>query len=134
MPSLLIRKVDPSLHAKLKARAAAHHRSLEEEARVLLRSGLTRPDDTKVQVNIVDLAERLFGEKNGIDLDLPPRDRLMERKPPDSVPDSQRGTPIPLADTMIAGAALAIGAGEATRNVADFTRCGFVVENPWDIG
>jgi antitoxin FitA len=82
MPSLLIRNVDPALHARLKARAAAHHRSLEEEARILLRSGVTRPDDTKMPVNIVDLAERLFGETSGIDLDLPPRDRAIERKPP----------------------------------------------------
>jgi plasmid stability protein len=33
MTSLLIRNVDPVLHARLKARAAEHRRSLEEEAR-----------------------------------------------------------------------------------------------------
>jgi plasmid stability protein len=42
MASSLIRNVYPVLHAS--KRAATHHRSLEEEARVLLRSGLTRPD------------------------------------------------------------------------------------------
>jgi plasmid stability protein len=38
MASLLIRNVDTALHDLLKARAAAHRRSLEEEARVLLRT------------------------------------------------------------------------------------------------
>ena len=32
MASLLIRNVDAALHARLKAHAAARHRSLEEEA------------------------------------------------------------------------------------------------------
>jgi antitoxin FitA len=83
MPNLLIRNVEPALHASLKARAAAHHRSLEEEVRVLLRSGVSRPDEKPPQMNIVDLAEKLFGEKNGIDLELPPRDWPPDRPPPD---------------------------------------------------
>jgi antitoxin FitA len=51
MASLLIRNVDPALHARLKARAAAHHRSLEDEARLLLRTGLTRPDPASASTN-----------------------------------------------------------------------------------
>jgi plasmid stability protein len=42
MASLLIRNVDPVLHARLKESAAAHNRSLEEEAREALRAGLAR--------------------------------------------------------------------------------------------
>jgi plasmid stability protein len=83
MPNLLIRNVEPALHATLKARAAAHHRSLEEEVRVLLRTGVTRPDDTPRRKNIVDVAKELFGDENGIDLELPPRDWPPERPPPD---------------------------------------------------
>ena len=44
MASLLIRHVDDALHARLKERAAAHHRSLEEEARELLRTAVARQE------------------------------------------------------------------------------------------
>jgi plasmid stability protein len=85
MPSLLIRNVDKTLHARLKQRASAHHRSLEEEARDLLRVALTRQPQEE---NIVDLARRLFGPKHGFDLDIPPRASELERAPPDfSDPD-----------------------------------------------
>lgn len=42
MTSVLIRNVEETLHARLKARAAAHRRSLEEEARELLRAAIAR--------------------------------------------------------------------------------------------
>lgn len=80
MPSLLIRNVDASLHSRLKQRAAAHHRSLEEEVRELLRVAITRQPQEE---HIVDLALRLFGPKNGVELDIPPRGAELERPPPD---------------------------------------------------
>jgi antitoxin FitA len=83
MPSLLIRNVDPALHARLKARAAAHHRSLEEEARSLLRTGVSRPEEPAAKESLVAAAKRLFGPLNGVDLDLPPRDWRTDRPPPD---------------------------------------------------
>jgi toxin FitB len=42
------------------------------------------------------------------------------------------GIMIARPDIMIAATALAHGATMATRNVADFRRCGITVENPWD--
>jgi len=83
MVSLLIRNVDPALHARLKARAAAHHRSLEDEARRLLQSGLARPDPAPGRDTLADLAARLFGPAHGVELDLPPRDPARDRPPPD---------------------------------------------------
>jgi antitoxin FitA len=80
MPSLLIRNVDKAMHARLKQRAAAHHRSLEEEVRDLLRFALTRRPQ---EANIVDVARRLFGPKHGVDLPIPPRGDAPERPPPD---------------------------------------------------
>jgi plasmid stability protein len=74
MTSLLIRNVDTALHAALKARAAKHHRSLEEEARELLRVALARPE-TEPGENLVELAQRLFGPEHGVDLDIPPARR-----------------------------------------------------------
>ena len=83
MPTLLIRNIDPALHASLKARAAAHHRSLEEEVRLLLRTGVNCPENLASGGDIVRVAERLFGMGNGIDLDLPARDWREDRPPPD---------------------------------------------------
>lgn len=83
MATLLIRNVDPALHARLKARAAAHHRSLEEEARTLLRTGLARAEPEEKPEDLVLLASRLFGPEHGVDLELPPRDRGLDRPPPD---------------------------------------------------
>jgi len=40
MATLVIRNVDDSVHARLKELAASHGRSMEEEARVLLRQGV----------------------------------------------------------------------------------------------
>lgn len=83
MTSVLIRNVDPALHSRLKERAAAHSRSLEEEARVLLRTGLARREAAGGQRDIVSLATELFGPEHGVDLELPPRDRAQDRAPPD---------------------------------------------------
>lgn len=80
MPNLLIRNVDTALHAWLKRRAAAHHRSLEEEVREMLRAAAIRqPEDE----HIVDLALRLFGPKHGVKLDIPQRGTAPGRLPPD---------------------------------------------------
>jgi plasmid stability protein len=88
MATLLIRNVDPALHARLKARAAAHHRSLEEEVRMLLCTGLARgaPDD--VPEDLVSLAERVFGSQHGAEIELPPRDRTRDRPLPDFSADA----------------------------------------------
>lgn len=83
MATLLIRNVDPTLHARLKARAAAHHRSLEEEARTLLRTGLARGEPETQAEDLVSLATRLFGPEHGVELNLPPRDAAQDRPPPD---------------------------------------------------
>ena len=89
MTSLLIRNVDAALHARLKVQAAAHRRSLEEEARELLRTSLARQESKPdTQENLADIARRLFGPQHGVDLDIPPRRAAEDRPPPDfSGPD-----------------------------------------------
>ncbi len=82
MTSVLIRNVDKTLHARLKARAAANHRSLEEEARELLRAGVAR-QEPPARENLAALARRLFGPEHGADLDIPPRGFAPEPIPPD---------------------------------------------------
>ena len=94
MASVLIRNVDEALHRRLKASAASHRRSLEEEARELLRAAIAR-QETSSRENLVDIAQRLFGSKHGADLDLAPRGSAPEGTPPNfSGPDhGADGTP-----------------------------------------
>jgi plasmid stability protein len=75
--SITIRKLDERLKSQLKHRAAEHGRSMEEEARNILRQSLERehPD------NMADIARDLFGPEHGFELDLPPRKPF--RPPPD---------------------------------------------------
>jgi antitoxin FitA len=77
MASITIRKLDDRLKSQLKHRAAQHGRSMEEEARVILRESLEqgRPE------TMADIARELFGPKRGFKLDLPPRQPF--RLPPD---------------------------------------------------
>ena len=82
MVSLLIRNVDEALHDRLKERAAARNRSLEEEARELLRFAIAR-QAAEPREHLVDVALRLFGPEHGIDLDLPSRGSAPTRPPPD---------------------------------------------------
>jgi plasmid stability protein len=79
MVSLLIRNVDEALHDRLKARAAEHRRSLEEEAREVPRAALAR-QEMRARENLVDIALHLFGPEHGVELDIP------ERAGPESPP------------------------------------------------
>ena len=68
MASLTIRSLDDALKTRLRVRAAEHGRSMEEEARHILRRDLLGQSDPAI--NLDDLAEELFGAKRGIDLEL----------------------------------------------------------------
>jgi antitoxin FitA len=82
MASVLIRHVDDALHARLKASAAAHRRSLEEETRELLRAAVAR-QDAPSRETFLTLARRLFGPDRAADLEIPRRGAAPERSPPD---------------------------------------------------
>jgi len=77
MSSITIRKLDDSLKARLKSRAAEHGCSMEEEARRILRDSLEHQQPK----NAADIALELFGPKHGFKLDLPRRRPF--RPPPD---------------------------------------------------
>jgi plasmid stability protein len=83
MASLLIRNVDEALHARLKDRARAHSRSLEEEARETLRIAIADDASLARPETLVQIAARFFGPKRGAVLDLPPRSADRARPPPD---------------------------------------------------
>ena len=80
MATLVIHDVEDSLHTRLKARAAARGRSLEEEARALLRDGLGA-EPAAADADWVDAIRALFEPLGG--LDLPETGREPPRDPPD---------------------------------------------------
>lgn len=91
MPHLLIPDLDDALHARLREAAARHRRSLEEEARELLRVAVARQETPEQRENLTDIARRLFGPDGGVDLDIPPRGSTPPRPTPDvSGPDWDR--------------------------------------------
>ena len=78
MGTVYIRKVEDDLKARLRVRAAEHGRSMEEEARAILRDALN------AQPKLNQLAESIrskFAPFGGVELELPPRELL--RDPPD---------------------------------------------------
>lgn len=83
MASLFIRNVDDALHARPKEAAARHSRSLEEEARELLRAAVARQGEPRAEESLTDTARGLFGPEHGVNLDVPPRDADQDRPPPD---------------------------------------------------
>jgi antitoxin FitA len=78
MANLTIRKLDDILKAKLRVRAAAHGRSIEEEARDILRQALCPMDETGA--DLVSRIRQRVEPFGGFELDLP--ERLPPRKPP----------------------------------------------------
>ena len=79
MASITIRNLDDGVKARLRVRAAEHHRSMEEEARVILRDavngGRAGPWD------LAKFTRECFAPLGGVDLELPPRGP--RREPPD---------------------------------------------------
>lgn len=67
MGNLSIRKLDEETLTRLRTRAASRGVSMEEEARRILREAVAAPD------RLGDLAVRMFGPTNGVDLELPDR-------------------------------------------------------------
>ena len=79
MATLLIRKLDAGTKSRLRVRAAQHGRSMEEEAREILRCTLSTPPAQRG--NLAEAIRRRFAKYGGIDL--PKIERDMPRDPPD---------------------------------------------------
>ncbi len=79
MASMTIRNLDDDLKTLLRLRAARHGKSMEEEARSILRSALqTEPLSGK---SLVDSIREMVEPYGGIELELPVRGPM--REPPD---------------------------------------------------
>ena len=79
MATMTIRNLDDELKARLRIRAAQHGKSMEEEARSILRDALkSEPLSGKELVQRIREMAEPYG---GIELELPPREPM--REPPD---------------------------------------------------
>jgi plasmid stability protein len=78
MASITIRSLDESLKSKLRVRAAEHGRSMEAEAREILRSGLS--GEPREAINLWQLIRSNIEPTGGVELALPKR--KVARKPP----------------------------------------------------
>ena len=72
MASITIRNLDDALKSRLRIRAAQHGRSMEEEARLLIRDALKGAQES-AQPHLPQLALSLFGATHGVELGLPKR-------------------------------------------------------------
>jgi plasmid stability protein len=80
--SLNIRQLDPALKEQLRIRAAHNGRSMEAEARAILKEVLTASASVHPAsgADLVASIRRRFAPLGGVDLDLPPREP--GREPP----------------------------------------------------
>jgi antitoxin FitA len=78
MSAILIRQLDNAIKAKLRLRAAQHGRSMEAEAREILKTTLLRP--LRTQSKLADRIHERFAALGGFDLPAIPREPM--RKPP----------------------------------------------------
>ena len=76
MATITIRQLDEKIKTRLRVRAAHHGRSMEEEAREILRCALTASPPLKE--NLAEAIRRRFAAFGGVDLELPRRDAMRE--------------------------------------------------------
>jgi plasmid stability protein len=76
--SITIRNLDDSLKSRLRIQAAVHGRSMEDEARDILRSVLNQ--ETAPPVNLADAIRARFAPLGGFDIPEVPREPM--REPP----------------------------------------------------
>jgi plasmid stability protein len=82
MASITIRRLDDGVKAKLRLRAASNGRSMEEEAREILRTGLSAKCVSRL--NLAESIRRHITPFGGVELQIPPRQAV--RRPPRIAP------------------------------------------------
>ena len=78
MPTLTIRRLDEKTKAKLRIQAAENGRSMEEEAREILRSSLNLVESEKT--GLAESIRKRFAPFHDVELSIPKREQT--RKPP----------------------------------------------------
>ncbi len=78
MASITIRKLDDEVKRRLRIRAAENGRSMEEEARTILREAVDL--EATAEKGLGAALQELFKPFGGVELDIPPREPM--REPP----------------------------------------------------
>ena len=78
MASITIRNLDDFTKSRLRLRAAHHSRSMEDEARTILRNALA--EETPITLDLASAIRARFRAVGGVDLEVPPRES--RREPP----------------------------------------------------
>lgn len=82
MSSLTIRNLDPAVKAALRVRAAQRGRSMEEEARAILRQALTPDDPPPAGISLAEAVQAAFAPLGGFnEFEFAPRS--LHSEPPD---------------------------------------------------
>lgn len=76
MATITIRQLEEKVKSRLRVRAAHHGRSMEEEAREILRTALST--SSPLQANIAEAIRRRFAGFGGLDLELPRRNAIRQ--------------------------------------------------------
>ena len=76
MASIVIRNLDEATKRKLKIRAAMNGRSMEQEAREVLKSALAQT--SKKKSNLADRIREIFGPLGGVQLERLPREAIRD--------------------------------------------------------
>ena len=77
MASITIRNLDDEVKTRLRLRAAGRGRSMEEEARAILREAVAREPEPE---NLARFIHECFAPFGGVEIELPPREPM--REPP----------------------------------------------------
>ena len=78
MASIIIRRLGENTKHQLRIRAARHGRSMEQEAREILKSALSQP--AQQPKNLAEEIRKLFAPFGGVELEIPPREPIPESK------------------------------------------------------
>jgi plasmid stability protein len=71
MASITIRQLEESTKRKLRIRAARHGRSMEQEAREILKAELSKPEEQPKDLG--KAIRDIFAPLGGVELKIPPR-------------------------------------------------------------
>ena len=78
MASITIRQLEETTKRKLRVRAARHGRSMEQEAREILRTALSQPEEQPKDLG--KAIHDLFAPFGGVELKIPPREPIPEAR------------------------------------------------------
>ena len=73
-----MRNLEEATKRKLKIRAAENGRSMEQEAREILKSELDRPRKPRTGAELVKRIRAIWEPLGGLDLELPPREPMRD--------------------------------------------------------